>query len=95
MKNFLLSFNVAQIDPSIVMTKIKISPEIADWLLLTSGFLIVKTDLAVTDLCARIRGSFPQLHFLAVELSDNSCDGWMPQAVWDFVSNRQTDQIAS
>ncbi len=95
MSNFLLSFNVAQIDPAIVMSKIKTAPEIADWLLLTSGFLIVKTDLPVTELCVRIRGSFPQLQFLAVELNDSSCDGWMPQAVWDFVANRHLEQIAS
>jgi hypothetical protein len=95
MSNFLLSFNVSQIDPTIIVSRIKTAPEINDWLLLTSGILLVKADLPVTELSARIRNSFPELQFVAVEMNENSCDGWMPTAVWDFVSNRRVEQIAS
>jgi hypothetical protein len=95
MKTFLFSFNVAQIDPEIVRARLNSAPEILDWLVLTGGLILVKSEHGHDELAMRIRGSFPSMQFLVTEAGPTNCDGWMPQPVWDFINQADLARIAS
>ena len=95
MKTFLFSFNVMQIDSEIVRSRLNAAPEILDWLVLSSGLILVKSYHDFTDLAERMRNSFPKMQFLVTEVNPDTCDGWMPQPIWDFLKRDALQQIAS
>ena len=95
MKTYIFSFNVGQIDPEIIRLRLNNAPEISDWLVMTGGLAIIKSRFDVSELAGRIRSSFPGMQFLMSEVNPTSCDGWVPQAVWDFVNQPQRQAISA
>lgn len=95
MKTYLFSFNINQIDPDIIKNKLNDAPEIKDWLLLTGGLIMVKSQENLSDLATKIHVSFPGMLFLVTEASPEVCEGWMPKAVWDFVTQPQHQAISA
>ena len=93
MKTLLFSFNVGHIDPEIMQNRLNDAPEIKDWLLLTNGLVIIKTDHAHSEISAKIHVSFPGMKFLVTEITPPSCEGWMPQAFWDFLNQPHRQAI--
>jgi hypothetical protein len=92
MKTYLFSFNLNQIDPDIIKHRLNDTPEIIDWLLLTGGLIMVKSPEKLSDLAQKVHISFPGMLFLITEASPESCEGWMPKAVWEFINQQPQRQ---
>jgi hypothetical protein len=91
-KIFLFSFNIGQIDPSIIQSRLNSAPEIHDWLLLSGGLLLVKTYDELALISKKIQNAFPNMQFLVTQVTPYNCDGWMPQAVWNFIQDGNATQ---
>ena len=95
MKTLLFSFNVNQIDPTIMQNRLNDASEIQDWLLLTSGLVVMKTSESHDAIAQKIHLTFPGLQFIVSEITPSSCEGWMPRPLWDFLGQSQNLAISA
>lgn len=84
---FLLGFSPLMLRQDTVFTFLNNSPDVHNWISLLPGqvfFVSDKTAAAVSDV---FRQMFPDQFVFITEVSPFYCDGWLPQPIWNFISN--------
>ncbi|MEK9509444.1 hypothetical protein WI460_14705 [Gemmatimonadota bacterium Y43] len=75
------------VDARFLTTFLDGRPEILNWLIVMPGMMVVvsRSDLlALTDI---LHAAFPWLKFMLTEVQSHTVNGFMDNAVWDFVNN--------
>lgn len=86
MKAFLLSFSRLALPEhvQVILTK---SQAVSTWLAPFPYSAIILSKLNAIELSAIFRTYLGEAWFIVTELSQESCDGFLPKQCWDYINN--------
>jgi hypothetical protein len=86
---YYVQFNVGLVTQYAMREWLDSRPEVLNYMWVHVDSVAIVTQASVHDVSNLIREQYPNMNFMAAQLSRMTMNGWMPQAFWDFVNNPQ------
>lgn len=85
----LLVFNASQSDRRTVQRAMDKLDVVENWYSFFDNAMCLASHLTVDELSRLIRATFPDLVFMITTVDAAATNGWMPKAIWTFLTNPQ------
>lgn len=91
---YLVSFNATDVSLPVFENFLRQDPAILGFWNYIPLVYLVKSNLPVSDLAARVRTHMAGRHCLVAEINPGHVDGWLPKAAWDWFRSAPDKRMA-
>jgi hypothetical protein len=87
LKVFLVGFDPLKLSRDALTAYFDSHPSIHNWVAFLPGQVFVVSDQSVNFVSDIVRRQFPSAFVFVSEVRSLTCDGWLPQQIWEFINN--------
>jgi hypothetical protein len=84
---FVLNFDPSSLPREKITEVLTENPLYLNWIRFLPGQFFFVSKSLVNDVTAPLHERFPTDYIFVTEVFPNTCNGWMPKEIWNFINN--------